>query len=205
MKNSGLTEKHMLNRHFRKTEHIILIAYYRLRDYPSAKKLAKLAKISRSTLYRHHHNIWKIPDDYETYLLVIYQRVINPYILKKDFSFKGYYFRTLIFISNHKEAFFLLFIEGHKDIVKKMLDALKPRISAIYHISGRNLDKIYSIYSNEILGLIENWGRQRFTLSMLNEILNDAIILTEDITNHLVLSLRIGGTTTVNQADPGKF
>lgn len=191
MKNGGLTEKHMLNKHFRKTEYIILVAYYRLRDCPSAKKLARAAKISRSTLYRHHKKVQNIPYDYETYLLAIYNKAIRSYFNKNNFTFKGFYFRTLVFISNHKEAFIFLFFEGHKDIIKRMLYYLKPKITANPHLSRNGFDKIFNVYSNEILGIIEHWEQYQFTITKLNEILSDALSLTEGVSSRLSASLRI--------------
>lgn len=183
MKKSGLTEKRMANKLFRTSEHAIFIAYFKLKDYASAKRIAKAASVSRATLYRHHCKIQSIPKDYEKYLLSSYIRKIRPFLNKKEFSLKNFYLRTLVFISNHEEIFSALFSEGRKEIITKMLSILKPKLTKILQVSNR--DKVYIVYTNEILGIIEIWSKQHFSLSELNQVLNDILYLTETASDHL--------------------
>lgn len=173
----------MANKLFRANEHAIFIAYFKLRDYPSAKRIAKAASVSRSTLYRHHCKIQSIPKDYEKYLLTSYTRKIRPFLNKKDFSLKNFYLRTLVFISNHEEVFSALFSEGCKEIIAKMLNILKPKLARTLRTSNR--DKAYIVYTNEVLGIIEIWSKQHFVLSELNQVLNDILYLTETASDHL--------------------
>lgn len=177
MNTSGLTEKRMRNRRFFNNEQAIFIAYYKFKDYPSAKKLARIAGVSRSTLYRHHKKIQLISSDYEDYLLKNYRKTIKRF-LKNNSSLKNIYLRTLVFISSNREVFKALFRENHKDIIKKMINSIKPKILTEWHLSG-NLDKIYGIYANEVLAIMEIWHKANFSNQTLESALSDILYLTK--------------------------
>lgn len=184
MRTSGLTMKNMANCRFKKTEYIIFLTYYKYKDYLSAKKLAMLSGISRSTLYRHHKNIQCIPTDYEKYLLQSYQIAIKSLIQKKCASTKSIYFRTLIFIVNNKETIKALFDDERKEIIKRMLDYLKSKIVAEWEIKG-DVDKMYNIYKNEVLGCIELWGKHNFSEADLQTTLDDILYFTSTASQKL--------------------
>ena len=183
MKNSGLTEKKMANKKFQKTETAIFTAYYKFRDFPTAKTLARRAKISRSTLYRHHEKPSALPKDYENYLLETYARKMRAF-LNKDLPSRTIFLRTLVFISNNRTVFTALFKDGHKEIVKKLLDKLKPQILKDWNYAG-NTEKLYKIYQNEILGLIETWSEDNFDIKEVETVLNDIIYLNKTTPRHL--------------------
>lgn len=166
----------MSNKHFFKTEQAIFIAYYKSRDYPSAQRIATNARISRSTLYRHHHNAQSIPRDYENLITATYSRRIQG-LIKKGASTKILFLRTLIFISHHKKVFKALFTDGRKEVVKQMLAKLKPVIITNWDQKDP-LDKAYNVYENEVLGVIEAWSRCDFSSIRLNKTLNDILYLT---------------------------
>ena len=176
MKTSGLTEKRMSNKRFRETEQAIFIAYYTLKDYPTARKLAKRAHISRATLYRHHSGVYAIPIDYEKYLLATYKKAIGR-LLRKNAGIKTVFLRTLVFISNNRMVFIVLFRDGHSNAVKKMIELLKGRVLEEWHLGG-DVDKIYNVYQYEILGVIEVWSKQKFATKQLDSILSDILYLT---------------------------
>ena len=178
MKTSGLTEKRMSNKRFRKTEQAIFIAYYTLKDYPTARKLAKRAHISRATLYRHHTNPTKIPRNYEEYLLATYSRIIHRLINKDQATLKVLFLRTLIFISINDKVFGFLFLDGHQDIIKKMFRKLKKRVLQEWNMAG-NLEKLYIVYENEVVGVIEAWHQKDFSKKYLAATLDDILFLTK--------------------------
>ena len=51
-------------------------------------------------------------------------------------------------------------------------------------------EKVHEI-NDEILGIIEHWEQHQFTITKLNEILSDALSLTEGVSSRLSASLRI--------------
>lgn len=178
MNSTRLTEKNMANKLFKKNEQAILLAYYKFKDYPTAKRIAHHAKISRSTLHRHHKTPYNIPHDYEEYLFRIYIRKMKSHLKKDQSNLQNLFLRFLVFIFSNREIIQALFRDGHKDFIKRMLGPLKPRILADWRLSG-NLDKIYTIYENEILGVIENWGKHHFANQDLSGVLNDIMFLTK--------------------------
>lgn len=58
-----------------------------------------------------------------------------------------------------------------------MLGIIKPSIISEWKIGG-DLDKIFNIYENEILGVIEFWSEENFSNQSLNRALNDVLYLT---------------------------
>ena len=173
----------MANKKFSKTEKAIFLAYYKFRDFPSAKALARHAKISRSTLYRHHKKPSALPKDYEKYLLKIYARKMRAF-LNKNPPLKTLFFRTLIFIHTHRLIFKALFKSGDKEIIKKMLDKLKPKILKNWNYAG-STEKLYKVYQNEVLGLIETWSENDFNIKEIESVLNDILYLNKTTPKHL--------------------
>ena len=177
MADCRLTEKNMSNKRFRTTEKAIFVAYCKLKDYPTAKKLARVAKISRTTLYRHHQKAQTIPIDYENYLIKAYTKTTKC-LIKRAPDLKILILRTLIFIYNHREVIKALFNDNHKEIIKQMFRLLKPSIIDEWHLAG-DLAKMYNIYANEVLGVIEAWGAKGFPKNSIDQVLNDIMYLTD--------------------------
>ena len=183
MADCRLTEKNMSNKRFRTTEKAIFIAYCKLKDYPTAKKLARAARISRTTLYRHHQKAQTIPIDYENYLIKTFTRTVKT-LQKRCPDLKILILRTLVFIYNHKEVFRALFNDNHKEVIKQMLKILKPSIIDEWHLAG-DLAKMYNIYANEVLGVIEAWGAQGFPKGSIDQVLSDILYLTDTARQNL--------------------
>ena len=176
MKTSGLTEKKMANKRYRETEYAIFHTFYRLKDCYNANRIAKAAGISRTTLFRHHKRVQAISSDYEDFLIIIYARTIKRFLCR-DITLKKLFFRTLIFIISNKLVITALIQDGHQSVIKKMLEILKPRIIAEWHLSGDS-DKMYSVYANSILGVIETWSKHGFTERSIGQVLSDILYLT---------------------------
>ena len=184
MNKHKITDKNMSNKHYRRTENDIFAAYFSSNHPRTASIIAKHAGISRSTLFRHHGNIQNIPTNYEDYLFRKYDHRIATLCQKQTPSLKVIYFHTLAFITNHKDIYKGLFLDNHKVIIKKMLDRIKPIIISNPYYSG-SIEKVYNIYENEILGVIEAWSYYDFSVTRLNRALNDILYLTETAPKHL--------------------
>ena len=180
----------MTNKRFRKAENAIFIAYYKLKDYPSAKLIAKKSKLSRSTIYRHHGQPQNIPRNYEEYLLCIYKKKIKKILNKKDVDLKTLFLRTLVYIHSNRKTLKVLFSSGQQEIIKKIFRILKPRIIKTWHLAG-NLDELYCVFENEILGIIEIWSKQEFDANSLNLVLNDLIKLTSTAPKRLTFLIKL--------------
>lgn len=168
----------MSNKKFRKNERAIFVAYYKLRECPIAKRVAKQANISRSTLYRHHRTTFSIPHDYEKYLLRTYSRQMYSFLHEKGTSLSILFLRTLVFISNNKDIFEALFRDGHKEVIRGILDIIRPKIVEEWQLFNDD-DVIYHVYSNEVLGIIEVWSKYGFSDKYLSLAQKDIIFLTK--------------------------
>ena len=178
MTRPALTERKMSNKQFFRNENAIFIAFYKLCDRPEAKRIAKYAGVSRSTLYRHHRSIYEIPQDYEDYLVGIYTKKMKKFLSKDDITIKSFYLRMLIFISANREVISVLFKEGHKGIITRMIKLIKPQIIDLWYSSG-DTEKMFSVYQNAILGVIESWSQQDFSGTHLDQVLSDILYLTK--------------------------
>ena len=168
----------MANKKFKATERTIFITYYRLSDLRTAKTIAKKAHISRSTLYRHHPAPRFISDDYEQYLLRIYRRKLKRLLSNNKTELRTVFFRTLLFIHNNKVTFTALFRDGHKDVIEKMLLKIKERILSEWNLAT-DTNKLYGIYQNEVLSIIEIWSKTNFSIEGIDQALNDIMYLTK--------------------------
>ena len=184
MKKSRLTEKNMADRRFKRTERAIFIAYYKMCDYPIAKRIARKAKISRATFYRHHQTASSIPRDHEEYLFKTYTTQMKKY-LKKPSNLQTIFLRFLVFLSSNKEVIKLLLCDGRKETIKKMINHLKPVIICSWRFAG-NLDNAYNVYENEVLGVIEFWGQKDFAVTKLSKILSEILYLTKTASERLI-------------------
>jgi len=177
MARSGITEKKMRNKRFYKTEYAIFIAYYSFKNYPTAKMLARRAHIARSTLYRHHRRTEEIPHDYEELLVSRYDKYIKKYCLKENFNFRKFFLYLLVYIVNNRVFFLPLFRDGRDGAIIRMLRHVRPFILDKWHLDG-DMEKMYSVYTNEILGVIETWAKHNFSKKMLGQTLDDIMYLT---------------------------
>ncbi|MBR2795454.1 hypothetical protein IKE13_00080 [Candidatus Saccharibacteria bacterium] len=184
MRRHWLTEKNLQNKKFYKSERAIFIAFYKFHDYPTAKVLARRAHIARSTFYRHHRSPHFIPGNYEDYLFQTYRRKIKILLKRPDVSIRSLFLRTLIYIHVNSEFFKVLFQDGHKEIIKRMVSELKEPILAIWNY-GDNSPKLFHVYENEILGIIEAWGEQEFANQEIENVLGDILYLTKTSPKHL--------------------
>ena len=81
--------------------------------------------------------------------------------------------------------FIVLFKDGRSDTVKKMIEFLKGRVVDEWRLGG-DIDKIYSVYQYEVLGVIEVWSKQKFTTKQLDSILSDILYLTNTARRNLL-------------------
>lgn len=180
----------MANKKFQKTENAIFLAYYKFRDFKTAKALARRAGVSRSTLYRHHQSPERIPENYEKYLLEAYSKTTKKILNQKDISSRKIYLRMLVFIHSNQIIFGALFKDGRKEIIKGMTDIIKKQILNEWNYPGAD-KKFFKVYQNEVLGLIESWSEKGFEIEELENILNDILYLNKTTPKHLARFLEI--------------
>lgn len=172
------------NKRYRKTEEAILEVLLKAKEMPSTGELTKRARISRSTLYRHHRAIPGIIPDYERDILLIFKQEFKRYIKQKNQSLESVYLRMLVFILRHKRVFKILFRYSGDRVVEIMIFDFRNIIIKTCHLS-KNSEKIIKIYSKEVAGIVEGWGKDGFSETEINHTLKNIMYLTATMKQRL--------------------
>lgn len=172
-------ERGMKNKRYRKTEEVILKVFFDENERGiTMQKMAKKAKIGRSTMYTHHHAIREILPDYERYVLREYGLTMKKKLRKKNISLKSLYLDTLLFILRNKKIFAMFLKFGDREITIKMIGRLEDKVSIAMRFP-KNSEKIFRIYASEVAEIIFEWGEKGFSDRELEKILSDIMYLTE--------------------------
>ena len=181
MRKRAITDQRLKNRKFRQIEDAILKVYIRTwkRDV-TVVDVARQLGVARSTIYRHHKTMKSIIYDYEKYILQKYKAFVGRYIQKDDVTVRELMRRTLFFILMHKSLFKMMMDCGGGFVVGEMLDCLKGKILREYRLPLQS-NKIFRIYKNELMGLVEEWRKTDFSEVEINSVLKDIIYLTNTL------------------------
>lgn len=183
MVKSGLTEKRMQDKRFRRTEDAILVAVIPAKEELSVAKIVKDASISRSTFYRHHRTVQSIVSDYETYIIKQFLKLINRWNQNQRLSV--YYEQTLLFINANKIIVGFLLEHGESKVIEKMVKVIEPMIIKIYRIP-KNRELMLAVYRKEVLGIIEEWKKNDFESEAMKKVLGNIMYLTESLRGRLI-------------------
>ena len=178
-----LTEKHMNDRRFRKTEEAIFYAYFGGDIYISTGEMAKRAGISRSTFYRHHSTVGAIMADYERYAITKFSRAIRR-MTRKDIRLKNIFMKTLYFLLMNKPLFEMLIKSGNKKVITGMVNSLRPYIEKSARLTGDNR-MIFRVYAGEITEVIVDWIERGFKEDAIEVVVDDLMYLTKTARNRL--------------------
>lgn len=177
-------KKGLLNRRYLQTERAIIEVLVKAKEMPTTAELTRRARISRSTLYRHHRAIPGIIPDYEKELLFRYKRIIRRLLKRKSSNLKSICFQSLLFILNYKHIFKILFKYSGDRVVEEMVLINQNRIIKVCYLP-KNSSRILRIYAKEVAGIIELWGEKNFPDDEISAVLNDIMKLTTGIKNRL--------------------
>ena len=172
----GLTEEKLKNRRFRNTERAILVAFFSVQKMLSANELAKMARISRSTLYRHHRTVYEIMPDYREYILKKYKRSVGRLMRRKGIRLKSIYQGMFIFMVVNRKIMGYLLESGEKGVIEEMVVFLKPRVMAVWRAVE---EEVFEIYVREVTGVVEMWALGGFDEMMVRIKLDKIMYLTE--------------------------
>lgn len=178
-----VTEKKLKNKKFRDSEAAIRRGFFLLKNKLSVERLIKVAKISRSTLYRHHKNIHEVIPNYERFVLRRCKNTMRHLARNKRIRLKTLYERLLIFMSANRPIMEFLLEFGDRNFIEKIVFALEPKITATGKV---NNGEMFKIYAKEVAGLIETWGHAGFDPDAIPIVINKIIYLTD--TAHIRLS-----------------
>ena len=180
------TTKKMKDHRFRKTEEKILTVFFdESKNGITMVKMAKKAGVGRSTIYVHHHAIREIMSDWERYILAEYRLILRKRIKKDRAALKKMYFDMLIFILRNQKAFGMFLRLNNREVMKKMLDALEPKIRILMRLP-KNSRKIFRLYESEVIEIIVEWGEKGFSEERIEKVLSDIMFLTKTARDRLM-------------------
>jgi len=174
----------MQNKRYRKTEEAILEVLLGAKEMPSAGELTKKARISRTTLYRHHRAIPGIIPDYEKEILKRYRRTVRKILKQRDIKLRNVYLRTLFFVLRYKRVFEILFRYEGGRVVERMVMEIRGKIGGVCRLP-KNSEKMMRIYAKEVTGVVEEWGEKGFLEGEIDRVLEDIMYLTETMRGRL--------------------
>lgn len=172
------------DKRYRRTEEAIIEVLLKSREMPSTRELTRKARISRSTLYRHHRAMPAIIPDYEKEILRRYRRIIRKLSRQRSIELKRVYLRTLFFIMRYKRVFRILFQHEGGRVVEKMVMELQGKIMVACSLP-KNSEMTIRIYAKEVTGVVEEWGEGKFAEEEITRVLGDIMYLTETMRQRL--------------------
>lgn len=178
-----VTDKKLKNRRYRSTETRILITLLMIKDSLSLERLIRMAKISRSTLSRHHKNLHEIAPDYRKYVLKKCQNITRSLLKNPNSELRTVYRRILVFMSANRLIMEFILEYGEQSVFEDIIYTIKPKILASSKITD---EEMFMIYTKEVAGLIEEWGKQGYDKESIVSIINKILSLTE--TAHIRLN-----------------
>lgn len=168
------------NCRFRKTEEAIFGAFFSESHEVglSVDGLTKKIGINRTTFYRHHRAACKVVEDYEKYILEKYEELLRGIENRGDLTLRKLYYEILVFILRNQRVFEVLIKRRDLRIIEGMVVLLRPGIGDAVEILGR-VDRVFRVYTGEIVGLIEDWGIRGFEGKEVVVLLDNIMYLTE--------------------------
>jgi len=172
---SKITEKKLKNKRFRRTEESLLAALLVTRDTVSLERLIRLARISRSTIYRHHGTVQKIVPNYHEYIMAKYKRMLKSLFKIKHIRIKSIYHSILDFLKTYQQIIDFPYHNGDSRIIEEMLLLLEPKIIDFGKIADKDT---FAIYTKGISAVIEKWISDGFNKSDIPRVVEKIIYLT---------------------------
>ena len=151
---------------------------------PTAGILVRKARISRATLYRHHKTVTEIIPNYKREILIKYGDMMRGISHQKNTQVRKICLRTLIFVMANRRIFKILLRYDGGAVIEKMVLKSKNKLQSTYHLP-KNPDKMLKVYTKEVAGIIEEWGRREFCEDGMNVTLDKIMYLTDTMRQRL--------------------
>ena len=157
-------------------------AFFRAQKGLNGKQLAKAARVSRATLYRHHKGSQAVMPDIEQMVLEAYKKDIAK-VMKRG-KVRGMFYRMLLFIEGHQKEFELIENRGDERALEEMVLELVPQVVRKYKIPAK-YEEVLRIYEKEVTAVVETWILAGFSTSDMG-VLKDIMYLTRSLRERLV-------------------
>jgi len=181
MAKARITDKKLKNKRFRQTEESIILAFCTAKDTLSISRLIRLARISRSTLHRHHGSVYDIAPNYEQYIFSKYNRVVQ-HLLSKNAKPQHTLYVILTFIRNHRQIIDFILKYGDNNFIERMVSQLKFNSTNTHRVVRED---ILYIYIREVSSIIEQWVAGGCIKQDIASTIKKIIYLTETANSRL--------------------
>ena len=178
------SKRGLQNKRYRQTEEAIIEVLLKARTMPNTGEIARRARISRSTLYRHHRAIPGIVPDYERGVLREYRRVVRRTLRQKEVNLRKIHLRMLVFVLAYKRVYGILFRYSGDRAVERMVTMVEGKIVTTCRLP-KGSQKAVRIYAKEVAGIVEMWGEKGFKEDRMGQALNDIMKLTDGLKGRL--------------------
>ena len=167
---------------YQKNEEAIMSAFFRAQKGLNGKQLAKAARVSRATLYRHHKGAQAVMSDIEQMILEAYKKDIAK--VMNGGKLRVMFYRMLLFIEGHQKEFELIENRGDERALEEMVLELVPQVVRKYKIPAK-YEEVLRIYEKEVTAVVETWILAGFSTSDMG-VLKDIMYLTRSLRERLV-------------------
>ena len=167
---------------YQKNEEAIMSAFFRAQKGLNGKQLAKAARVSRATLYRHHKGAQAVMSDIEQMILEAYKKDIAK-VMNRG-KLRVMFYRMLLFIEGHQKEFELIENRGDERALEEMVLELVPQVVRKYKIPAK-YEEVLRIYEKEVTAVVETWILAGFSTSDMG-VLKDIMYLTRSLRERLV-------------------
>lgn len=180
-----LTERRLRDARFRKTEEALFKVFFEEGGMKlGVGEIAERIGVNRTTIHRHHRAICEIMDNYEIYILEKYEELITEMRKRDDVELRRMYYETILFILQNRRIIGILIKKKNFRLLDKMVLMLKPEIMDFIRLSS-DYERVFRVYTGEIMGLIVDWGLCGFQESEIVKLLNNMVYLIKSIRKRL--------------------
>ena len=169
------------DKRYQGNEEAIIGAFFRAQRRLSAKQLARAARVSRATLYRHHKGERAVMPDIEQKVLAEYRREIAEVV--SGGRIRVMFYRMLMFVERHQREFEMIENKGDERTLEEVVSEVVPRVMLKYKIPAEYTE-VSRIYEKEVTAVVETWILEDFSTSEMR-VLNDIMYLTRTMRERL--------------------
>ncbi len=162
-----------LDKRYQKTEEQMLRLFFIYGDTITIERMAKILRVSRSTIYRHHKSLKEMIEYY-------IKKTVDECGEFCNDDTRKLYTDLLIYIIKNREVF-LVFYKMRDS--RALFTVLEMNEDSLMEYAGyrQRVTKVFNIYKYEIIAVMDAWGENGFNRDDFDVVLNDVLFLTKNM------------------------
>ena len=162
------------DKRYREIEEKILQLFFEYGYSLTASMVAEKLGVARSTFYRHHKTVQDILPDY---IKLILEDAKVDCKGSDEGCVQKFFMGVLILIVREKEIF-LIFLKMQNREILVLILLRNEKLLLKYADFRVEAGSIYNIYVNEVVAVVDDWGKEGFPCNKVNVVLGDIMYLT---------------------------